>query len=117
MRRGQGAVLLVAAALPALAFAGVALACLGARVRVERAQRVADAAALAAALGAPPPASSGLRVAVVRSSGVYRAAVDHAVVRLRLPLLRGVASYGVSASAAARPTRTADGRRGAVLVG
>ena len=117
MRRGQAAVLVAACALPALALALIALACLGARVRAERAQRLADTAALRVALGLDAPAVGAARLAIGTSGAEAWAAVAVPPGRLVIPLLRGPLRYDVRAVAAARRVRTAEGRTGAVLVG
>ena len=100
MRRGQASVLLLGLAVPLLAVALAALALLGAHVQGLRAQRLAEAAALRAALQ-----GRGGTVAIALPVTV-----------LRLPLVGRVA-YTAHGQATARAVTTDEGRRGAVLVG
>lgn len=116
MRRGQATILLLAVLLPASLLGLVGLAYLGARVQGERAQRVADTAALRAAQGLPVVAEPGAAVQIREHGDQVRARV-----RLRRTRLDGLGVVGVDftarASAVARAITTGDGMAGAVLVG
>lgn len=113
MRRAQASVIAIALLVPACALGLVGLACLGARVQGELAQRRADTAALRSALNLPVED----RAAIVTVTGErLRAHVALTALRLRLPLV-GEVTYTAQADAMARATTTADGRDGAVLIG
>lgn len=118
MRRGQAAVLLVSLAAPACAAGLLGLACLGVRARTEHAQRLADAAAVRAALRLPPiEHPPGWRVEVRDAGRDARAVATQGVVRLRLPLVGEPVAVRIRAEAVARPVVTGEGRVGAVIVG
>jgi hypothetical protein len=111
MRRAQTTILLIAVLVPASGLVLVGLVALGVRVRAERAQRFADAAALSAVLGRPYPQQPGVSVVIDTFGSSVRASVVLRASRLGGSMLQP------SATALARPITTADGQRGAVLVG
>lgn len=116
MRRGQATILLLAVLLPASLLGLVGLAYLGARVQGERAQRLADTAALRAAQGLPVAAVPDAEVQILAHGDQVRASV-----RLRRTTLDGLGLTGIEftarAAAVARAITTGDGTSGAVLVG
>ena len=114
MRRAQSSILLLGLALPLAAVALAALAVLGAQAQGLRAQRLAESAALRAALGWPAEEPGASWVRVERRGRAVVAEVRLPATALRLPLL-GEVAYTAHGSALARATRTDDGRPGAVL--
>jgi hypothetical protein len=116
MRRAQATVLLVAVLLPVAGVAMVGLALLGARVQGERAQRLADGAALTMARGRTPVVPPGVELDAAPFGGGTRVTVR--LTRAHSTLQVGLAgAITATATAVARPITTADGRPGAVLVG
>ncbi len=115
-RRGQTTVLALALMIPASAIGMTGLACLGARVQAERAQRLADVAALRAALNLPVEADMEGEITLLRHGDDWVATARLRPLRVQLPLV-GAVAYAARASAAARAVATADGAPGAVLVG
>jgi len=114
-RRGQATVLAVALTLPLLVLALIGLVAIGARVQAEQAQRRADEAALATALGRPVAPPPGGALALMRDGVTVHARVELSRARLRLPFLPPM-TWVASARSAARPVTLADGTPGAVLV-
>ena len=114
-RQGQSTILVLVLLLPACAIAMVGLALLGARVQGERAQRLADVAALRAAEGLAVGSEPGVELVVQPQGLAWRASVR--LRTTRLSLVSGRVAFSARASAVARPITTADGRPGAVLVG
>jgi hypothetical protein len=115
-RRAQSTIIALTMLAPAAGIALVGLALLGSRVHGERAQRLADTAALAAARGRPIPQAAGAEITVERYGTGWRTTVRLRTVELHLP---GLASTAVQpqAAAVARAITTSDGRPGAILVG
>ena len=115
-RRAQTTILAVALLLPAAGIGLLGLSLIGARVQGERAQRLADTAALLAARGRPIPQAPDAEITVERYGLGWRATV-----RLRPPAI-GLLELGPTgihpqAAAIARPSTTGDGDPGAILVG
>lgn len=115
-RRAQTTIIALALLVPATGIALVGLALLGGRVHGERAQRLADTAALLAARGRPIPPVAGAEITVERYGTGWRSAVRLRTVVLHLPGL-GSTAVQPEAAAVARPITTSDGRPGAILVG
>ncbi len=126
-RRGQATLLVLLLCLPAALLAVIALALLGARAQAERAQRLADTAALTAAVALPVHLSvSSLRQRLDLAPGdtlqlIYGGSTVQAVVmlngvRIALPLSQRAAVIQPTASSRAEPITRADGGRGAVRV-
>ncbi|MGI9187660.1 MAG: hypothetical protein ACR2J9_09150 [Gaiellales bacterium] len=108
--------LVVALLLPASVLALVGLALLGSRVQGERAQRLADAAALRAALDRRQrPTRDGV-ITTRQAGGAWIATVQLRPTSLRLIGLPPVA-FTARASAVARRISPVDGGSGAVLIG
>ncbi len=116
-RGGQASALLLLALAPLGALACVGLAALAVRVHVERAQRHAEAHALALAIGARPPQVEGAAIGVEhRADGAIVVRLRPDRVRIRLPGVEGGVAIAPDAVAVARPAPRADGGPGAVLV-
>lgn len=116
MRRGQATILLLAVLIPVSLGGLVGLAYLGARVQGERAQRLADTAALRSALGLPMAPKPDGQVDIAAHGTRVRA-----VVTLRRSEFDGLEALGLDftarAIAVAQAITTVDGAAGAVLVG
>lgn len=114
--RGQATVLAVALLAPASTIALLGLALLGARVQGERAQRLADTAALRTAIGLPVASPSDAEITRHAVGGAWRVDVRLHRIRLVLPGISGTA-FTARASATAQQVTNGDGGTGAVLVG
>lgn len=114
MRRGQATLLLLALGAPIALLAVIGIGLLGVRVRAERAQRLADVAALRAILHQAPAPAGDAVVTVVHSSSGVRADVRLRAWRLDLPLV-GAVVITPRATASARGITTVDGEPGAIL--
>lgn len=125
-RRGQVTVGLLAAILPTLVLAAVAVMFVGVRANAERAQRFADAAALQAAVirGAEPQELVAKQIGLGADSTLTlseRGAVVTAHVELPrltfwIPLARQTVVIAPEAWSSARAVTLADGEAGAVRV-
>ena len=115
-RRGQTTILLLAVLLPVTSVALLGLAFLGARVQGERAQRLADVAALSIALGHQAVVPAGGELDVAAYGAATRVTVTLPPTRLAVAGV-GDTGFAAKATAVARSTITADGQPGAVLVG
>lgn len=114
-RRGQATVVAIALLIPGSALALVGVALLGARVQGERAQRLAEGAALRGALGRTVRTEPDAAVTLIQHGARTEAQIRVPAVSLALPLLGRIA-YRVEARAVAHDITTEDGARGAVLV-
>jgi len=123
-RRGQVTVGLLAAILPALVLAAVAVMFVGVRANTERAQRFADAAALQAAV-TPGVASQALvarqiglgadsTLTLSGSGSVVTARVQLPRLTFWIPLARQTVVIAPEAWSSARGVTLADGGAGAV---
>ena len=115
-RRAQTTILAVVLLLPAAGIALLGLSLIGARVQGERAQRLADTAALLAARGRPIPQAVDAEITVERYGIGWRATVRVHPTAIGL-LELGRTDVHPQAAAIARPSTTSDGDPGAILVG
>ncbi len=125
-RRGQVTVGLLAAILPTLVLAAIAVMFVAVRANTERAQRLADAAALQAAIMPGPVVGSDLadRIGLVDGStlelvsreGVVTAHVGLPIMKFWIPLVKQTVTIAPEAWSSARGVTLDDGEMGAVRV-
>jgi Putative Flp pilus-assembly TadE/G-like len=125
-RRGQVTVGLLAAILPTLVLAAIAVLFVAVRANSERAQRLADAAALQAAIMPSPVVDRDLadRIGLVDGStlellsreGVVTAHVQLPIMKFWIPLAKQTVIIAPDAWSSARAVMLDDGEMGAVRV-
>ena len=125
-RRGQVTVGLLAAILPTLALAAIAVMFVAVRANTERAQRLADAAALQAAIMPSPVVRSdladrigladGSTLELVSREGVVTAHVALPIMKFWIPLAKQTVTIAPEAWSSARVVTLDDGEMGAVRV-
>ena len=125
-RRGQVTVGLLAAILPTLALAAIAVMFVAVRANTERAQRLADAAALQAAIMPSPVVggdladriglADGSTLELVSREGVVTAHVGLPIMKFWIPMAKQTVTIAPEAWSSARAVTLDDGEMGAVRV-